>query len=63
MLFELRDRVGASTFDHLLAAWPQEHRDSNVNRQDYITWFDQAVGHDYSRFFHQWLMSSTTPAL
>jgi aminopeptidase N len=63
MLFELRDRLGATTLADVLRAWPQEHLDANVNRQTYVDWFDARTGQDAGPFFHQWLMSSTTPPL
>jgi aminopeptidase N len=63
MLFELGDRIGRGTVAQLVRDWPQEHLDSNVNRETYVDWVNATTGRDLSHFFHQWLMWRTTPPL
>ena len=61
MLFELREKVGATTFDALIRDWPQEHNGQTVDRDDYIDWVSAQVGTNMRPFFEKWLTSKTTP--
>ena len=61
MLDRLRDLLGADVFDQVLRDWPQQHRDANVDRSDYIAWVDEQTGRDVGPFLTEWLTSPTTP--
>ena len=61
MLFELRDKIGTQAFDDILRNWPQQHHNSNVNRDDYTAWISTQVGKNLEPFLTDWLMSPTTP--
>ena len=53
--------LGADVFDQVLRDWPQQHRDANVDRSDYIAWVDEQTGRDVGPFLTEWLTSPTTP--
>ena len=61
MLFELGDAVGRDQLATALRAWPQTHQNSNVDRADYVDWFNSRTGTDLTSFFADWLTSKTTP--
>lgn len=58
----LRLTIGTATFNRLVRAWPQSHRDSNQPRAAVVAWFEQRTGRELSGFFRKWLMSKRSPA-
>jgi aminopeptidase N len=61
MLDRLSQRLGPTLFAQVWREWPQTHRDTNVDRDDYITWLNQRTGQDLGPFIIEWLSSPTTP--
>ncbi|MGH3332819.1 MAG: M1 family aminopeptidase, partial [Nocardioidaceae bacterium] len=58
----LRRKVGTTTFDRLVRAWPQTHRDTSSSREEMIDWWEARTDRDLSRFFTTWLTSEESPA-
>lgn len=63
MIDQLRATIGHEAFRDLWRAWPQQHRNSNADREDYITWASERIGRDLEPFFTRWLDSPDTPRL
>ena len=63
MVDQLRKKLGTDAFADLWRAWPQQHRDSNADRDDYIAWASKRSGVDLRPFITKWLTSETTPHL
>ncbi|WP_148615971.1 M1 family metallopeptidase [Nocardioides rubriscoriae] len=61
MLFRLRERLGAATFDRLLRAWPQQHRFGSVDRGDWIRFAERVTGSPLGRFVNRWLDAERSP--
>jgi aminopeptidase N len=57
----LRLRLGDGTFDRLVRAWPQQHRNTNQTRRSYVAWIEAETGEELTSFFRRWLTSSTSP--
>ena len=59
---ELRKRLGDDEFWRLVREWPATHDNSNADYDDITTWWSEESGEDLTGFFHDWLLSDTTPA-
>ena len=57
----LRRQLGDDEFAALVRAWPQQHRNASVSRDDLVSWVEARTGLELSAFFHEWLMSPTAP--
>jgi len=57
MLHELRDKIGAQTFDRSLRAWVQQHRNTTVDRSTYIHWLNRFTDRKLGRWINRWLTS------
>ena len=57
MLHELRKKIGAREFDHVIKSWVQQHKNSNQNRRDYIRFIEKETGRELSHWIHTWLTS------
>jgi aminopeptidase N len=57
----LRRRLGDEQFAALIRAWPQQHRNAGVARDDFVGWVEARTGLELSAFFREWLMSPTAP--
>jgi aminopeptidase N len=62
MLDRLRIRLGTARFDRLVRDWPQEHRNRNASRAEFVGWVEARTGVELSGFFRSWLMSTKSPA-
>ncbi len=62
MYDRLRLRIGNQTFDRLVRAWPQRHRNTNQSRASFEAWWEHRTGRHLGRFFRHWLMSKHSPA-
>jgi hypothetical protein len=63
MLDQLRAKIGKAAFADLWRAWPQEHRNTNADTDEFITWASARTGTDLRPFLTTWLTSPTTPRL
>ncbi len=63
MIDQLRKKVGGEEFADLWREWPQQHLDSNADRDDYIDWASGRTGTDLRPFLTEWLTSEKTPPL
>jgi aminopeptidase N len=63
MIDQLRTKVGPKAFADLWREWPQQHLNSNVDRDDYIDWASERTGMDLRAFITEWLTSEKTPHL
>ena len=61
MLFRLRDRLGAATFDRLLRTWPQRHRFGSADRDDWIRYAENLTDTKLRGFVDRWLDAKTSP--
>jgi aminopeptidase N len=58
----LRTRLGDRQFHDLVRAWPQTHHNGNADRDHMVGWIEAQTRTELSPFFHQWLMSTRSPA-
>lgn len=63
MIDQLRTKIGKDAFADLWREWPQQHRDSNADRNDYMDWASARTGIDLRPFITRWLTSEKTPRL
>ena len=63
MVDQLRKKIGPAAFADLWREWPQQHLDSNADRDDFISWASARTGVDLRPFVTRWLTSRTTPHL
>ncbi|MEU9040766.1 MULTISPECIES: M1 family metallopeptidase [unclassified Kitasatospora] len=63
VLFALREKVGADTFDRIEHAFLREHRYGNATTEDYVRTASEASGEDLSGFLHDWLYGLRTPPM
>lgn len=61
MFEKLRTTVGDEMFWRLVRRWPQQHRDSNADRDAFVSWVNEETGRDLTGFFDDWLLSPTWP--
>jgi aminopeptidase N len=61
LLQAIEDRVGEAEFLALLRDWAQEHRDSTVDRTQFIAFANRHTGQDLTTLVNAWLDSPTTP--
>jgi aminopeptidase N len=61
MLDRIRQRVGDETFEELVAAWPAEHENANVDRETFTTWINDKTGQNLTPLIDRWLDSPITP--
>jgi aminopeptidase N len=61
LLQAIHDRVGDTAFLALLRDWAQEHRDSTVDRAQFVAFVNRYTGQDLTALINAWLDSPTTP--
>ena len=57
----LRAKIGTTTFNAAMRAWPQENLDSVRGRARYVEFLEEQSGQTLAPWFQDWLMSATTP--
>jgi aminopeptidase N len=62
MLATLKHKIGARDFALLLRRWPQRHRFTNQDRNDYIRFASRVADTRLRPFFHRWLTAKQSPA-
>ena len=59
----LRDTVGDAAFFAILRTWAHDKRDGNGTTAEFIALAERISGHPLAALFHQWLFTTTKPAL
>ena len=62
MLHRIRRAVGDALFFKMFRAWPQQHRNTVVSREDFIEFWSARTGRDLSGFVNAWLTAEKAPA-
>lgn len=57
----MHDRTGDAAFLALLRDWAQEHRDTSVDRAQFVAFANRHSGQDLTPLVDAWLDSPTTP--
>ncbi|MBO1418233.1 M1 family metallopeptidase [Streptomyces sp. FH025] len=63
VLFALREKVGADTFDRIERTFLSEHRHGNASTRDYVRTASEVSGQDLSGFLADWLYGLRTPPM
>ncbi|MET9496111.1 M1 family metallopeptidase [Streptomyces sp. NPDC006552] len=63
VLYALREKVGAETFQRIERAWVTTYRGRTASTADYITLASRVAGEDLAGFLHPWLYGATTPPM
>ncbi|MET9179832.1 hypothetical protein ABZX88_16630 [Kitasatospora aureofaciens] len=63
MLFALREKVGAATFDRIERTFLREHRYGNATTRDYVRTASEVSGQDLGGFLDDWLYGRRTPPM
>ncbi|WP_326846113.1 M1 family metallopeptidase [Streptomyces kaniharaensis] len=63
VLFALRERVGAGTFDAIERTFLRQHRYGNATTADYIRTASEVSGQDLTGFLSDWLYGLRTPPM
>lgn len=63
VLYALRQRIGATSFDRLEHAWVLRHRDGHASTADFVALASEVSGRDQSGFLGPWLYGSRTPPM
>ena len=61
-LHALRRKVGDTTFDKILHAWPAEHRHGNATWADFEALVNRISGQDLRAFYDDWFRGTKLPA-
>ncbi|MFJ7243318.1 M1 family metallopeptidase [Kitasatospora sp. NPDC098652] len=61
VLFALREKVGAATFDRIERTFLREHRHGTATTRDYVRTASEVSGQDLSGFLDDWLYGRRTP--
>jgi aminopeptidase N len=60
---ELRKKLGDELFWRLVREWPSAHAYGNAGYDDITSWWSEQSGEDLTDFFHDWLLSDSTPPI
>ncbi|MEU6971050.1 M1 family metallopeptidase [Kitasatospora aureofaciens] len=63
VLFALREKVGAATFDRIERTFLREHRYGNATTRDYVRTASEVSGQDLQGFLDDWLYGRRTPPM
>jgi aminopeptidase N len=63
VLFALREKVGADTFDRIERTFLREHRYGTATTHDYVRTASEVSGQDLGGFLTDWLYGSRTPPM
>ncbi|MFF0413899.1 M1 family metallopeptidase [Kitasatospora sp. NPDC004745] len=63
VLFALRERVGAETFDRIERTFLREHRHATASTRDYLRTASEVSGQDLTGFLTDWLYGRRTPPM
>jgi aminopeptidase N len=63
VLYALRERVGAATFDQLMQTWVTSRAGGAASSRDFIAHASKIAQQDLTDFLHAWLYDPTTPPL
>ncbi|MGW2373343.1 M1 family metallopeptidase [Kitasatospora sp. NPDC001683] len=63
VLFALREKVGAATFDRIERTFLREHRYGTATTRDYVRTASEVSGQDLSGFLDDWLYGRRTPPM
>jgi aminopeptidase N len=63
VLYALRQKVGARTFEKIEQAWVRRYRDESVRTADFIALASKVARRDLERFLRRWLYGTTTPPM
>lgn len=61
ILHKLRAKIGATEFNAVMRAWPQENLHTSRGRARYIEFLEEKTGKPLADWFQDWLMSPETP--
>ncbi|WP_210408226.1 M1 family metallopeptidase [Allokutzneria sp. NRRL B-24872] len=63
VLYALRQKVGAATFEKIERAWVAQYRDKAASTADYIALASRESGTDLTAFLRSWLYDAKTPPM
>jgi aminopeptidase N len=63
VLFALRQKVGAATFQQIERAWVSRYEGRSASTGDFVALASRVSGRDLSGFLNDWLYGTTTPAM
>ena len=63
VLYALRQKVGARTFERIEREWVKRYRDESARTADFIALASKVAHRDLGRFLRDWLYGTTTPPM
>ena len=63
VLYALRQKVGARTFERIEREWVKRYRDASARTADFIALASKVARRDLGRFLRDWLYGTTTPPM
>ncbi len=63
MLYAIHQEIGDEAFFALGRDWVQEHRNTQVDRPQFMAFVNEHTGRDFTDLMNLWLDSPTTPSL
>ncbi|MEW2286772.1 M1 family metallopeptidase [Streptomyces sp. NPDC047841] len=63
VLFALREKVGAETFERIERAWVTEYRSRTAGTRDFVALASRVAGEDLTPFLNPWLYGPHTPPM
>ncbi|MEV5958118.1 M1 family metallopeptidase [Streptomyces sp. NPDC051987] len=63
VLYALREKVGAATFDRIERTWVSRYRGRAAGTRDFVALASEVAGHDLTPFLTPWLYGPDTPPM
>ena len=63
MLHAIHEQIGDDAFFAMARDWVQQHRNTQVDRAEFMAFVNQHTGRDFTALMNAWLDSPTTPTI